>query len=327
MDGIGRRALLAGRILSRPESWSYRTEEVVMTGASTSRPIVVGVDGTEESRSATEWALNEASRRGAPVELVHAYEYPPPLLPFYDAAEEVTEQHLREVARNAMARAVKEAGQRDHATRTTGEVREGSPIQVFLDAARTAAMVVVATRGTGPMGELVVGSTGTALASQAVCPVVVVPRSDTTGAETDSVVVGVDGSKNSQAAVELALEEASLRGSALRVVHAWRPAPPDLSAAQGAKWRRDRADEVEHRLLISEALAGAGERYPQVAVLEEVVRDHPLPALLAASQQAGLLVVGACGTGGYPGMALGSVAQAVLHHARQPVCVVPDRAG
>jgi nucleotide-binding universal stress UspA family protein len=81
---------------------------------------------------------------------------------------------------------------------------------------------------------------------------------------------------------------------------------------------------VEHRLLVSEALAGARERFPQVGVTEQIVRDHPARAPLAA-ERAVLLVVGARGAGGYPGMALGSVAQAVLHHTRVPMCVLPDR--
>lgn len=296
-----------------------------MPATSASKPIVVGIDGTDESREATRWALTEATRRGAAVELVHAYEYPPPLLPFYDEAEDITEEHLREVARGAMTRAVAEAGRQAAAAVVSGEVREGSPIEVLLAAAREAVLVVVATRGTGPMGEPVVGSTGTALAGLADCPVVVVPRAEPAGPGEGPLAVGVDGSKNSQTAVAWALEEASLRGTHLVAVHAWRPAPEGLSAAQRAKWHRDQADELEHRLLVSEALAGAGERFPQVGITEQVVRDHPIRALLAAAEDAALLVVGARGAGGYPGMALGSVAQAVLHHARVPVCVVPDR--
>lgn len=297
-----------------------------MNGSSTSPTVVVGVDGTEEGRHATAWALAEASRHGGTVELVHAYEYPPPLLPFYDTAVDITETHLREVAESAMTRAVEDAVRLAQGVAVTGEVREGTPIQVLLDAARDAAMVVVATRGAGPLGELVVGSTGTALAGQAACPVVVVPWAEVSGTGEGPVVVGVDGSTNSQTAVEVALEEASLRGAVLDVVHAWRPVPEGLATTQAAMRRRDQAEEVEHRLVVSEALAGAGERYPQLTVVEDVVRDHPVHALLSAGENASLLVVGARGTGGYAGMALGSVAQSVLHHARTPVCVVPGRA-
>ncbi|RAG86818.1 universal stress protein [Streptacidiphilus pinicola] len=288
--------------------------------------IVVGVDGTPESRHAVAWALDEAARRKEAVELVHAYEYPPPLLPFYDAATELGEDHLREVARDAMAREAADAAAREPGVPVTGQVRAGAPIEVLLDAARGARLLVVATRGIGALGELVVGSTGTALAGQAACPVVIVPSPNEagTGTERGPVVVGVDGSAHGQAALHQAMEAASLHGRTVVVVHAWHPVPGGLSASAAAQQRRFRADEVSHQLLVSETLAGEGQRFPEVAVTARVVQDHPVRALLDAGRRASLIVVGARGTGGYPGLALGSVALGVLHHATCPVCVVPD---
>jgi nucleotide-binding universal stress UspA family protein len=288
--------------------------------------IVVGVDGTRESRHAVAWALQEAACRKEQVELVHVYEYPPPLLPFYDAATELGEDHLREVAREAMTRDVADAAAEDPGVPVTGEVREGVPIEVLLDAAREARLLVVATRGTGALGELVVGSTGTALAGSAACPVVVVPSPREHGAASahGPVVVGVDGSPHGRAALRQAMEEASLHGRTVVVVHAWHPVPGGLSAAAAAQLRRLRGDEVSHELLVSKTLAGEGQRFPEVAVKTQVIRDHPVRALLDAARHASLIVVGARGTGGYPGLELGSVALGVLHHATCPVCVVPD---
>ncbi|WP_051942916.1 universal stress protein [Streptacidiphilus rugosus] len=290
--------------------------------------IVVGVDGTLESRHATTWALDEAMRRKEAVELVHAYEYPPPLLPFYDSATELGEDHLRQVAREAMSREVADTGAREPGIAVTGEVREGTPIEVLLDAARDARMLVLATRGTGALGELVVGSTGTALAGQAACPVVVVPSPAETAAHTapGPVVVGVDGSSHGQAVLRQALEEADLHGLPLIVVHTWRRMPGGLSVPVEEQRRRFRPEQVSHELVVSEALAGAGQRFPEVAVTAWVREDHPVRALLevARSRSASLLLVGARGSGGYPGLALGSVALGVLHHATCPVCVVPD---
>jgi nucleotide-binding universal stress UspA family protein len=290
--------------------------------------IVVGVDGTLESRHAATWGLDEAVHRKEAVELVHAYEYPPPLLPFYDSATELGEDHLREVAREAMSREVADTIASGPGVPVTGEVREGPPIQVLLDVARGARMLVVATRGTGPLGELVVGSTGTALAGQAACPVVVVPSPKETPAQggPGPVVVGVDGSPHGQGALRQALEEAALHGLPLVVVHAWHQVPGGLSVSAAEQRRRFRPDEVSHELLVSEALAGAAQRFPEVAVTAWVRQDHPVRALLetARGRDASLLVVGARGSGGYPGMALGSVALGVLHHATCPVCVVPD---
>ncbi|WP_042365665.1 universal stress protein [Streptacidiphilus neutrinimicus] len=288
--------------------------------------VVVGMDGTLESRHAAAWAMDEAARRKVAVEFVHAYEYPPPLLPFYDSATELGEDHLREVARAAMSRAVTDASAGERGVHVSGEVRDGVPIEVLLDAAREACLLVVATRGTGALGELVVGSTGTALAGQAACPVVIVPAPKETGAPSapGPVVVGVDGSPHGEAALRRAMEEASLHGRSVVAVHAWHAMPGGLSATAAAQQRRFRADEVSHELLVSEALAGEGQRFPEVAVKTQVVQDHPVRALLDAAREASLVVVGARGTGGYPGLALGSVALGVLHHATCPVCVVPD---
>jgi nucleotide-binding universal stress UspA family protein len=286
--------------------------------------IVVGVDGTLESRHAVAWAMDEAACRKVALGLVHAYEYPPPLLPFYDSATELGEDHLREVAREAMAREVADTAAGDPGVHVSGEVREGAPIEVLLDDAREARMLVVATRGTGALGELVVGSTGTALAGQAACPVVVVPSPKENASAHGPVVVGVDGSPHGEAALRLAMEEASLHGRTVVAVHAWHAVPGGLSATTAAQQRRFQADEVSHELLVSEALAGEGQRFPEVAVKTHVVQDHPVRALLDAARNASLIVVGARGTGGYSGLALGSVALGVLHHATCPVCVVPD---
>ncbi|WP_037603589.1 universal stress protein [Streptacidiphilus rugosus] len=288
--------------------------------------IVVGVDGTGESRHAVAWALEEAACRKEAVELVHAYEYPPPLVPFYDAATDLGEDSLRAVARDAMTRELAATAAEAPGVPVTGEVREGVPIEVLLDAAREARLLAVATRGTGALGELVVGSTGTALAGSAACPVVVVPAPRGHGSPDapGRVVVGVDGSTHGQAALRQALEEGALHGRTVVVVHAWHPVPGGLSASAAAQQRRLRADAVSHELLVSETLAGEGQRFPEVAVGTRVVEDHPVRALLDAAGGASLIVVGARGTGGYPGLELGSVALGVLHHATCPVCVVPD---
>ncbi|MFF4650761.1 universal stress protein [Streptomyces sp. NPDC001380] len=294
-----------------------------MTQEDLRNPVVVGVDGTDESGHAVSWALEEAARHGLPVRLVHAFEYPPPLLPFYDAATGLGEDHLREVARGAMARELSCAVGRARTLPVTGEVADGPPVDALLAEGRRASLLVVGTRGFGAFGELLVGSTGTALAAQAVCPVVVVPAPRPENVPGGPVVVGVDGSACSQAAVALAFGEASLRGAPLTAVHAWRESLRGLAEGAADRERGAQGEEAEHGMLLSEALAGSRGRYPDVEVDGGAVRGHPVRALLEASRGASLLVVGARGAGGYEGMPLGSVAQGVLHHANCPVCVVP----
>jgi nucleotide-binding universal stress UspA family protein len=74
--------------------------------------------------------------------------------------------------------------------------------------------------------------------------------------------------------------------------------------------------------VLAEALGGLGERYPDVRVHRELVRGRIRHTLIEASAGAGLVVVGARGRGGFAGLLLGSVSQALLHHARCPVAVV-----
>ncbi len=78
----------------------------------------------------------------------------------------------------------------------------------------------------------------------------------------------------------------------------------------------------EERRLLSEALAGHRERHPDVAVEHETVHGPTREALIEASRTARLVVVGARGRGGFSGLLLGSVSQALLHHAHCPVAVV-----
>ncbi len=160
------------------------------------------------------------------------------------------------------------------------------------------------------------------VAAHAHCPVVVVrPRHEVEEASVRPVVVGVDGSATSVSAVDHAFDQASRLGRPLVAVHAWElptlagPVPP---------WSPDEVEEIRmaEKAVLSESLAGHMERYPDVTVTSMVHRGGPAHVILAASEDAELLVVGSRGLGGFRGLLLGSVSQAVLHHATCPVVVV-----
>ena len=134
-------------------------------------------------------------------------------------------------------------------------------------------------------------------------------------------MVGVDGSPTSTSAVDYAFDQASRLGLPLVAVHAWElptlfgPVPP---------WMPEEVEEMRmaEKAVLSESLAGHMERYPDVNVTSMVHRGGPAHVILAASEDAELLVVGSRGLGGFRGLLLGSVSQAVLHHATCPVAVV-----
>jgi nucleotide-binding universal stress UspA family protein len=147
-------------------------------------------------------------------------------------------------------------------------------------------------------------------------------RSDPAG----DVVIGAAGSVEGAAAVETAFEEASLRGVPLTAVHTWQgPAVREPGDMLPLVYDVQAIEQEEARLL-AEALAGHRDRYPDVPVRERLLRGKTRPALIGLSRHAELLVVGARGRGGLAGLLLGSVSQAVLHHAECPVLVVPTAA-
>lgn len=140
-----------------------------------------------------------------------------------------------------------------------------------------------------------------------------------------SIVVGVDGSSESKAALRWALDEARLRQAKLRCVHAW--LFPSVTGPNGVATRlaaevfetlRDDADE----LLESVIADVVSETDADVEIVRSVVEGPPATALIAASDGADLLVVGSRGLGGFRGLLLGSVGQQCVHHASCPVVIV-----
>jgi nucleotide-binding universal stress UspA family protein len=201
----------------------------------------------------------------------------------------------------------------------------GFPEAVLQAESRRAELVVVGNRGLGGFAGLLIGSVAVALAGHTECPVVVVR-----GAEPDDaapllepVVVGVDGSPESEAALAFAFGAADLRRVPLLAVHAWWDLLVDPTMAPLVDWDAAEADEHE---VLAERLAGWAETYPDVPVRRLVVRDRPAHALVKESARAQLVVVGSRGRGGLRGMLLGSVSQALLHHAHCPVAVVRQNA-
>lgn len=137
------------------------------------------------------------------------------------------------------------------------------------------------------------------------------------------IVVGVDGSPNAESALKWAMSEAALRKSSLTVlaVHEvpagyWtgQPVPVVGDEALVAEMRK----ATEHA--VEEAAAATGARPDPVTVV--AISGFPARALIDASRQADLVVVGARGGGGFSALVLGSVSTQVAHHASCPVVVV-----
>ena len=142
----------------------------------------------------------------------------------------------------------------------------------------------------------------------------------------ETIVVGVDGSDGSTAALEFAAEEAALRKAPLRIVAAW-----DVPAAVYGSGFTPAVDAgtleaLGGRMqeLADEAAAAAKKLQPSIEVEAAAVAGQPADVLLERAAGAGLIVVGRRGLGGFKTLLLGSVSQQVVHHATCPVVVVNE---
>jgi nucleotide-binding universal stress UspA family protein len=271
---------------------------------------------------AVRWAAQEADRRQVGLRLVVASGWMPvesgddsmQLEPSArDALRQAAEQHLDEAAAEAVALVP--------AVAVARVVVTGYPTVVLIAESATAQLVVVGDRGLGGFEGLLVGSVAPAVAAHAHCPVVVVRGlgGGTPPPEGGPVVVGVDGSAASESALKFAVEEALALGASLVAVHAWQDVA--VGDGQGRLLHTDSvADEAQARL--DGSLAPWRAKHPELAIEPVVVRDRPARALVRHSAGAQLVVVGSRGRGPLAGLVLGSVSQAVLHHAASPVAVV-----
>jgi nucleotide-binding universal stress UspA family protein len=285
-------------------------------------PVVVGVDGSACSLHAVDLAAREAALRASPLRVVYAFLWPYFGVPLGPSAVGPREGGLLQEAERIVDTAVTRARSAAPDTQVTGATITGDPVPVLIEQSRTAALVVVGDRGLGGFTGLLVGSVAVQLAAYAACPVLVA-RGRTTPA--GDVLVGVDGSPANDPAIGFAFEEAALRGCALTAVHAWTgPVSTGPGDMLPLVYDLPEVDDEEARVL-AEALAGWHDKYPDVVVRRRLVRAPVRPTLIDATRHARLAVVGTRGRGGFTGLVLGSVSQALLHHADCPVAVVPHR--
>jgi nucleotide-binding universal stress UspA family protein len=275
--------------------------------------VVVGVDGSEDSEEALDWAVDHAVARHVPLCIVHGAGDPraalfslgpDPRQRLAAASRRVTEPALRRAKRRAPTLAVTVRAPFEDARKALLGVEH-------------ARMVVVGSRGRGAVSSLLLGSVSLAVVSYARVPVTVVrPRDDWRAPGGDIVVgVGVDGT--SSGALELAFEMASVSQRDLVAVHAWsaHDAFIDTMSYQQRLDVRER-----HERFLSEALAGFSEKYPDVLTSRRLVDGSIVTSLVAATAQAAHLVVGSAPHHALP-QYLGSVSRSVAEHAHCPVTV------
>ncbi|MGW7607390.1 universal stress protein [Streptomyces sp. NPDC054766] len=287
-------------------------------------PIVVGVDGSEPSLRAVDWAADEAALRGAPLRVVYAslwerYEGAALAQDLGKPSEEVT-------AESIVRTAAQRARLRQAALEISTDVLPEEAEYALVREGREAAALVLGTRGRSGFVEMLLGSVSLTVAARADCPVIVLRGSHDNQVRAGThgrVVVGIGERTTGSAALNFAVQEARLRHATLDAVRAWRcPAHETtdhpLFAGEPARLHEQQAGEVLDKAL---------EDVPaDVDLRRRTVEGPARRVLLDASCAADLLVVGARRNPGHLGLQLGRVAHAMLHHAASAVAVVPEQA-
>ncbi|MCL6735972.1 universal stress protein [Streptomyces neyagawaensis] len=301
-----------------------------------SSTVTVGLDGSDESLAAADWAAREAALRGLPLRLVHAGgQEPHAYVPF--AGEPVPPPGAdRSVSLLPEARA--RLAHRHPGLRVSTERLPGRTVPALVAAAEESELLVLGSRGLGRTDGVLLGSVALAVVARAGRPVVLVGSGEgegrTRGADSagDSaaraglprdVVVGLDLGAPDDLVLGFAFDAASRRAAALRVVHGW-----DARAARAAEADTKVASHRGRRG--AEAPPGPAEvlrpwrdKYPGVQVTEEAVIGNAGAHLVDASCDAALVVVGRRGRAGHVGPRLGPITHHVVQHTASPVAVVP----
>jgi nucleotide-binding universal stress UspA family protein len=257
--------------------------------------IVVGYDGSAYSQAALLWARDEAVRTGAPIEVLHADEWPgtaPPMVPLPLLRPDRT---VSDAIGEALDRAVATVRKTHPSVAVTSRAVRGHAAAALIDRSRDARLIVLGGHGHSVVAGLL-GSVISAVSAHAHCPVVVVrgvPQPD------DAVVAGADGSALTLPVLRFAAEQAAARKVPLRVIRA--------------------APERENP---GAPLVVVREQFPGLTMQVEDTLEHPAAALARASAAAQLLVVGSRGHGPVTGLLLGSISQHMLRHSACTVAVI-----
>ncbi|MER6443425.1 universal stress protein [Streptomyces sp. NPDC001185] len=289
-------------------------------------PLVVGVDGSESSLRAVDWATDEAALRGKPLRLVYAS-----LWERYEGAalaKGLGRSSEQVMADNIVEAAARRSQRRAPDVKVSTDVLPDDAVSVLLNEAHTAFALIVGSRGRSGLAELLLGSVSFAVAGRAACPVIVLRGNHDNRARAGRhrrVLLGVGEETHDAAATRFAFQEAEARDAELDAVRAWRwPAREStdhpLLAGEPARLHEERAADI-----LESALSTAAAEHPNVALRRSTVEGTARRVLLDASADADLLVVGASRRHGHTGLQLGRVAHAVLHHSVCPVAVVPQR--
>lgn len=286
------------------------------------RPIVVGIDGSDQSMQAVRYAVQEAQRMHCGLRLVHATPETVPMAPMLPL---VSVETLDQVSHRLVNQAkILAYDLTEGQVKVEKRIRSGSRVKILADAGEDARMIVLGHRDRSILGRVFTSSTCTGVAARAHCPVVCVPSTWMPRDRKDRVVVGIEGPAHpAPETLAIAFATALEWGAKLSVLHAWKLQSPydDIIASRVAvdEWVRTTTAMLE------EMLCDWRRAYPQVEVEIDVRHQYTAAALVGASEGADLLVLGRHGHGAPIGIHLGSIARTLIREARCPIEIAPAR--
>ncbi|MGW2705422.1 universal stress protein [Streptomyces sp. NPDC001340] len=296
------------------------------------RTVTIGLDGSPESRAAAEWAAREATLRALPLKIVHVWEQ----VPAHGAEAALlgpeTDQHWIERIPHEAAEGIRQS---HPGLEVTSEQLRGSVVDMLCEAAGSADLLVLGSRGFGAIGGFVVGSVSLSVVARAERPVVLVRAGEQAADEhkTDQagvpsaeapfrpVVLGLDTDEPDDTLLEFAFDAAARREASLRVVHGWPEPPTSFYRFPGDAELYDTL-ERRHAAALTEVLRPWRQKFPGVEVIEASRCGNAAQILVNSSRDASLAVVGRRIRTSHLGAHIGHVTHAALHHITAPVAVV-----
>jgi len=288
--------------------------------------IAVGFDGSSSAAAALDWAALEARRTGAILRVISVVHFPGLPAGTLESASILPASMLNR-ANKLSAAAASRARKVLDSGRLETQIVIGAVAEALVSATQSVQLLVVGNRGRSDLAATVLGSVSFAVTAHAHCPVVVVGEGAVLVGPQHGVVVGVDGSSTGDRALDLAADLAAHAGAPLRIICAW-----DLPAADSpgydywetvspdADWARTQHDVADK--VVTAAVERARSRHRMLAVTSDVLQGPAGAVITGASHDAGLVVVGSRGLGGFTGLVLGSVSHHVIHSCACPVMVV-----
>jgi nucleotide-binding universal stress UspA family protein len=293
------------------------TQEALMSEAPGT--IVVGIDGSESSDHALDWAADQAVLEQRALTLVYGLGIPTPAWTDIGVADPyLSLPAIRTGGQAEIDQARARVARRAPALDVLEVLELEDPRTLLLEQSKRAALVVLGSRGRGPVRSALLGSVGVAVARHTSCPVVI-HRPVDDDRERRGILVADDATRESLPVLEFAYRQAEVTKLPLTVMHCYW----DIPAVTTPSYAGSPVDLESERRELAESLAGLATEHPDVEVREVVEHGLPEVRVPLATDEMDLVVVGAHQGSRLQQLMYGAVSIQALEHGTCPVAVVP----